>query len=147
MVVNARYVSGFIIGENKYSSVAVWNSILVSKVPLIEPGEYPGDLHMKIQRSVIESSGNDIRNKGYNNWAVGMTCSSKFTSTLLIVQISIFFLRYCHQASSASFFAREADSSSSFLSLAVASSFFCFFSTDSLSYIVHQVRDFETIKN
>lgn len=70
--VDARDVSGFVIGEHGDSSVAAWGTFNVAGVPVLEPGEEPNDTHIRMHRAVVESAGDVILKKGYTNWAVGM---------------------------------------------------------------------------
>ena len=70
---DAQSVSGYVIGEHGDSSVAVWSSVRIGGVPMVQPDEEPGDMLNDMHREVIESAGDVIAKKGCTNWAVGLT--------------------------------------------------------------------------
>ena len=70
---DAQSVSGYVIGEHGDSSVAVWSSVSVGGVPILQPGQEPSAILKDIHREVVESAYDVIAKKGSTNWAVGLT--------------------------------------------------------------------------
>jgi L-lactate dehydrogenase len=72
--IDAQSVSGYVIGEHGDSSVALWSSVRIGGVPLLQSlDDPPSPVLQAMHREVIESAGDVIRKKGYTNWAVGLT--------------------------------------------------------------------------
>lgn len=71
--IDARSVSGYVVGEHGDNSVALWSSVRIGGVPMLQPGEEPSDIHKNMHREVVESAYDVISRKGYTNWAVGLT--------------------------------------------------------------------------
>jgi L-lactate dehydrogenase len=74
--IDAQSVHGYIIGEHGASAVPVWSSVRIGGVPLLAPGEEPGELHEEILKEVVDTAGEVIKLKGYTNWAIGLTVAS-----------------------------------------------------------------------
>ena len=70
---DAQSVSGYVIGEHGDSSVAVWSSVRIGGVPMLQSDQEPGAMLHDMHRQVIDSAGDVIAKKGCTNWAVGLT--------------------------------------------------------------------------
>lgn len=70
---DTQSVQGYVIGEHGDSSVAVWSSVRIGGVPMLEPGAPPSQMLKDMHAEVAESAGDVIRKKGYTNWAIGLT--------------------------------------------------------------------------
>jgi len=70
--VDPNSVHAYILGEHGDSSVAVYSSIRIGGVPLLEHGEKPKKAHLDLHREVVDSAMDVIKRKGYTNWAVGL---------------------------------------------------------------------------
>jgi len=65
-------VHAYIIGEHGDSSVAVYSSIRIGGIPLLQHGEKPKKTHLDLHKEVVDSAMDVIRRKGYTNWAIGL---------------------------------------------------------------------------
>ncbi|KAI4303244.1 hypothetical protein MLD38_038897 [Melastoma candidum] len=79
--VNAQDVQAFIVGEHGDSSVALWSSISVGGVPVLnflEQQRIPYERKMleDIHKAVVDSAYEVINLKGYTSWAIGYSVSS-----------------------------------------------------------------------
>lgn len=71
--IDAQSVEGYVVGEHGDHSVAVWSSVRVGGIPMLQIGKEPTDVHKNMHREVVESAYDVIVRKGYTNWAVGLT--------------------------------------------------------------------------
>ena len=71
--IDARSVSGYVVGEHGDHSVALWSSVRIGGIPMLHPGDEPTEIHKNMHREVIDSAYDVILRKGYTNWAVGLT--------------------------------------------------------------------------
>ncbi|XP_062074726.1 L-lactate dehydrogenase B-like [Humulus lupulus] len=85
--VNAQDVQAYIIGEHGDSSVALWSSISVGGVPVLnflERQQIPYEKEMleNIHKQVIDSAYEVIRLKEYTSWAIGYSAANLARSIL-----------------------------------------------------------------
>lgn len=92
--IDAQSVEGYVVGEHGDNSVALWSQVRVGGVPLLTPGEEPGDIHMSMHKAVVDSAYDVIEKKGYTNWAVGLT-GAYIGKTVLNDQRKIFTVSTC----------------------------------------------------
>jgi L-lactate dehydrogenase len=71
--IDARAVQGYVVGEHGDNSVALWSSVRVGGVHMLQPGHEPEEIHKKMHHEIIKSAYDIIEKKGYTNWAVGLT--------------------------------------------------------------------------
>ncbi|KAI3687607.1 hypothetical protein L1987_81307 [Smallanthus sonchifolius] len=78
---NAQDVQAYIVGEHGDSSVALWSSIHVGRVPILSFLErqqiaYEKQTLDKIHKEVVEGAYEVIRLKGYTSWAIEYSAAS-----------------------------------------------------------------------
>ncbi|CAA6663305.1 unnamed protein product [Spirodela intermedia] len=71
--VNAQDVQAYMVGEHGDTSVALWSSISVGGVPVVE---YERGMLEKIRKAVVDCAYEVIRLKGYTSWAIGYSVAS-----------------------------------------------------------------------
>ncbi|XP_047307247.1 L-lactate dehydrogenase B-like [Impatiens glandulifera] len=79
--VNAQDVQAFIVGEHGDSSVALWSSISVGGVPVLnflkrQQIAYEKETLENIHKEVIQSAYEVINLKGYTSWAIGYSVAN-----------------------------------------------------------------------
>ncbi|KAM1064830.1 hypothetical protein ACFX15_019902 [Malus domestica] len=85
--VNAQDVQAYIVGEHGDSSVALWSSISVGGVPVLNFLEkqqiaYEKETLENIHKAVVESAYEVISLKGYTSWAIGYSAANLARSIL-----------------------------------------------------------------
>lgn len=76
--VSARSVHGYVLGEHGNSSVPIWSTVTVggTRLQTIQPTIGTDEDKMNwsvVHQNVVEGAYNVIKDKGYTNWAVGLT--------------------------------------------------------------------------
>eukprot|EP00244_Chara_vulgaris_P009313 TRINITY_DN3939_c0_g1_i2.p1 TRINITY_DN3939_c0_g1~~TRINITY_DN3939_c0_g1_i2.p1 ORF type:complete len:327 (+),score=45.08 TRINITY_DN3939_c0_g1_i2:75-983(+) len=86
---NAQNVHGYIIGEHGDSSVALWSTVTVGGVPIVNylrdqnlDSTVVEDILEGVHRQVVSSAYEIIKLKGYTSWAIGYSVSSLVKSIL-----------------------------------------------------------------
>ncbi|OAY56700.1 L-lactate dehydrogenase B [Manihot esculenta] len=85
--VNAQDVQAYIVGEHGDSSVALWSSISVGGVPILnfldkQQIAYEKETLENIHQAVVDSAYEVISLKGYTSWAIGYSAANLARSIL-----------------------------------------------------------------
>ena len=88
MDLDPQNIHGYVIGEHGDSSIAVWSSVRVGALPLLQKGQEPDETLKCLHQEVVNAAGDVIKLKGYTNWAIGKWCFLGCCGTLSDVWLS-----------------------------------------------------------